>query len=46
MMPSKSLVIPKLVDICSLLAVPDEIVKELNRQLAYKLLWNGTEKVT
>ena len=41
----KSQVIPKLVCICSLMPVPDEIVKELN-QLVYKFLWNGTDKVT
>ena len=41
----KSLVIPKFVDICSLMPVAIEFVKELN-QLVYKFLWNGTDKTT
>ena len=40
----KSVVIPKFVYKCSLLPVPDEIVKELNR-LVYRFLWNGTDKL-
>ena len=41
----KSLVIPKFVYTCSMLPVPDEIVKEL-KQLIYKFLWSGKDKVT
>ena len=41
----KSLIIPKLVYISSLLPTPKEIIKELN-QLLFKFLWKGTDKVT
>ena len=40
----KSLIIPKLVYISSLLPTPKEIIQELN-QLLYKFLWKGTDKV-
>ena len=41
----KSLIIPKLVYISSLLSTPKEIIQELNR-LLFKYLWKGTDKVT
>ena len=41
----KSLIIPKLVYISSLLPTPKEIIQELN-QLLFKFLWKGTDKVT
>ena len=41
----KSLIIPKLVYISSLLPTPKEIIQELNR-LLFKFLWKGTDKVT
>ena len=41
----KSLIIPKLVYISSLLPTPKEIILELN-QLLFKFLWKGTDKVT
>ena len=41
----KSLIIPKLVYISSLLPTPKEIIQELN-QLLFKFLWKGTAKVT
>ena len=41
----KSFLIPKFVNVCSLLPTPKEIVNKLN-QLLFKFLWNGTDKVT
>ena len=41
----KSLIIAKFVYISSLLPVPKEIVKELNKMI-FKFLWKGTDKVT
>ena len=41
----KSLLIPKIVYISSLLPTPEHIIKELN-QLLYKFLWKGKDKVT
>ena len=41
----KSLIIPKLVYVSSLLPTPKEVIKELN-QLLFKFLWNGVDKVT
>ena len=41
----KSLIIPKLVYISSLLPTPKGIIQELNR-LLFKFLWKGTDKVT
>ena len=41
----KSLIIPKLVYISSLLPTPKEIIQELNR-LLFKFLWQGANKVT
>ena len=41
----KSLIIPKLVYISSLLPTPKEIIQELN-QLLFKFSWKGTDKVT
>ena len=41
----KSLIIPKLVYISSLLPTPKEIIQELN-QLLFKFLWKGTDKAT
>ena len=41
----KSLIIPKLVYISSLLPTPKEIIQEL-KQLLIKFLWKGTDKVT
>ena len=41
----KSLIIPKLVYISSLLPTPKEIIQELSR-LLFKFLWKGTDKVT
>ena len=41
----KSLIIPKLVYISSLLPTPKEIIQELNR-LLFKFLCKGTDKVT
>ena len=41
----KSLIIPKLVYISSLLPTPKEIIQELNR-LLFKFLWKGTDKLT
>ena len=40
----KSFLIPKFVYICSLLPTPKEVVKEL-KQLLFKFLWKGTDKV-
>ena len=41
----KSLIIPKFVDLFSLLPVPKAVVHELN-SLLLKFLWKGTNKVT
>ena len=41
----KSLIIPKLVYISSLLPTPKGIIQELNR-LLFNFLWKGTDKVT
>ena len=41
----KSLLIPKIVYISSLLPTPEYVIKELN-QLLYKFLWKGKDKVT
>ena len=41
----KSLIIPKLVYISSVLPTPKGIIQELNR-LLFKFLWKGTDKVT
>ena len=41
----KSLVVPKIVYISSLMSIPKEIIAELNH-LLFKFLWNGTDKVT
>ena len=45
MIDIKSLIIPKIVFIMSLLPAPKEIVQELNLILV-KFLWKGTDKVT
>ena len=42
---AKCLVIPKVVHVSSLMSIPKEIISELNR-LLFKLLWNGTDKLT
>ena len=41
----KSLIIPKLVYVSSLLPTPKEVIKQLN-QLLFKFLWKGVDKVT
>ena len=41
---SKSLLIPKVVYISSLLPIPENIIKELNH-LVYNFLWKGKDKV-
>ena len=41
----KSLVVPKVVYVSSLMSIPKEIIAELNR-LLFKFLWNGTDQVT
>ena len=41
----KSLVVPKVIYVSSLMSIPKEIIAELNR-LLLKFLWNGTDKVT
>ena len=41
----KSLIIPKLVYVSSLLPTPKELLKQLN-QLLFKFLWKGVDKVT
>ncbi|KAL9983202.1 hypothetical protein ACROYT_G005340 [Oculina patagonica] len=41
----KTLLLPKVVYISSLLPTPENIIKELN-QLIYKFLWKGKDKVT
>ena len=41
----KSLLIPKVVYVSSLLPTPKELVKDINR-LLFKFLWKGTDKVT
>ena len=41
----KSLVVPKVVYVSSLMSIPKEIIAELNR-LLFKFFWNGTDKVT
>ena len=41
----KSLVVPKVVYISSLMSIPKDIITELNH-LLFKFMWNGTDKVT
>ena len=41
----KSLVVPKVVYVTSLMSIPKVIITELNH-LLFKFLWNGTDKVT
>ena len=41
----KSLVVPKVVYVSSLMSIPKDIITELNH-LLLKFLWNGTDKVT
>ena len=41
----KSLVVPKVVYVSSLMSIPKETIAERNR-LLFKFLWNGTDKVT
>ena len=41
----KSLIIPKLVYVSSLLPTPKEVIKQLN-QLLFKFFWKGVYKVT
>ena len=41
----KSLVVPKVVYVSSLMSIPKEIIAELNR-LLFKFLWNGTDEFT
>ena len=41
----KSLIMPKLVYVSSLLPTPKEVIKQLN-QLLFKFLWKGIDKVT
>ena len=41
----KSLVVPKVVYVSSLMSIPKDIITELNH-LLFKFLWNGTDKVT
>ena len=41
----KSLLIPKLIYVSSLMPTPSHIIKEVN-QIIYKFLWKGTDKVT
>ena len=41
----KSLLIPKLVFVSSLLTMPKGVIKELN-QLIFRFLWKGVDKVT
>ena len=41
----KSLILPKLIYISSLLPTPNNIIKELN-QLLFNFLWKGKDKVT
>ena len=42
---NKSLLIPKLIYISSLMPTPGHIIKKVN-QIIYKFLWKGTDKVT
>ena len=41
----KSLIIPKFVYVSSLLPTPKEVIKQL-KQLLFKFLWKGVDKVT
>ena len=41
----KSLVVPKVVCVSSLMSIPKDIITALNH-LLFKFLWNGTDKVT
>ena len=42
---TKSLAVPKVVYVSSLMSIPKEIITELNHPFL-KFLWNGTDKVT
>ena len=42
---TKSLVVPKVIYVSSLMSIPKDIITELNH-LLFKFLWNGTDKVT
>ena len=41
----KSLVVPTIVYVSSLMSISKEIIVEINR-LLFKFLWNGTDKIT